>query len=216
MKFKISICFLAIILSVAMPVNAQNAVDIEKTLITSYSMSDDIQLHHKVLEIIRTRFDEGREIDDDIMNIIKAMAKSSITKEVYEDGIHIKTNLEVQLKSISLLGELGGQEALDSMTALLKLSNVYPILLETINSSAAIKAESYDEFIDALVAVMKKQHYLTLDNGFAFAALYTLDRLTEDTGIMLTPEVIKILLTYSESAYIKSVHDYIRKLLLKY
>ena len=121
-----------------------------------------------------------------------------------------------QLKAIQLLGEIGGQESLDSITALLFLSTNQRILFESIYSSSIIEAQNYDEYLEAMVNVMENQHLLHLDNGFAYAAMSALDNITENAGIMLTPDIVKILLIYSSSGYIQSVRDYSRVLLKKY
>ena len=195
---------------------AQNSVDIEKTLIISYAYGDDVQLHHKALDSIQTRYRRNGVIEDEIKKIVFGMAESSIRRETYEDGVLIKTDHDVQLKAIQLLGELGGQDSLDSLTQLLLLSTNQPILLESIYSSSILKAQNYDEYLAAMVHVMENQHYRSMDNGFAYAAVTALDNITDNTDVMLTPDIIKILLLYSSSGYIQSVRDYSRVLLKKY
>lgn len=210
--------FLLFLLFIILPldISAQDNVDIDKTLILSYAQSDDVQLHVKALDSIHIRLNKTGSIDSEIMQIVTAMAESSIRKETYEEGIRIKTDHNVQLKAIKLLGEISGQESLDSVTALLLLSNNQPLLLQSIHSSALIHAENYNEYLLALVKAMENQHILNQDNGFAYAAMSALDVLTEFEDVMLTPRIIEILLIYSSSGYIQSIRDLAMNLLRKY
>lgn len=198
------------------PLLSQTSVDIEKTLIMSYAESDDTALHFKALESIETRFNEKSELDSDCMSIVSAMAKSSIITEVYEDGILIKTNQEVQLAAIGLLGRIGGQEALDDITDLLVHSREYPIVYEAVSSSALIKAEDYSDFLASMVKIMTYEHYTGMDNAFAHTSLITLDSLMTHYGVLLTPDLIKIILLYNENAYMHKVQDLARVILRKY
>lgn len=189
-------------------IHSQDAPDIEKTMIMSYAESDDPVLHFKALESIRKRSEKMDQLDRDCMKIVVAMATSSIITEIYEDGIKIETNKEVQIEAIRLLGFLGGQDSLDALSSLLILSRDYELRYEAVSSSAHVKADDYDAFLEALVDAMKNQHYTNMDNGFAYASLYTVDSLMTDYGILPTKAIIDVILIYRENAYMHKVQDY--------
>jgi len=189
--------------------------DIEKTIIISCAYTDDVQLRQKALDTILLRYERDHFVDDEIMKVVIYLAELGIKTRIYEDLKLLEYDIEINLNAIKLLGRIGGQEALDCITSILLTSTNSRILLESIDSSTQFISQDYRGFMIALEKVMVNQHHINLDNMFAFTALTAIDHIVINTDTVLSADIIDIMMTYMNSAYIQKVLDYSLEILKK-
>ncbi|MDA3810433.1 MAG: hypothetical protein PF518_08910 [Spirochaetaceae bacterium] len=170
----------------------------------AYSNNGQLQL--MALTSLLTKYQKDGSLDKEFLQIPIDLAQEGL---LFENN----KNLDVQLKAISILGEIGGQEALNSLSNILISSKDAKILIEAVHASSQITAEDYKYFINALGTVMKQQHSQFKDNEFAFVSLTAIDNMTQKAGNILTSEILGIMMIYSEGEYNQKVKEYSRNLL---
>jgi len=200
------IAVILIISYININLSAENSVKQDNSVLIHCAYSNDEQLQLVALDSLLAKYKQDGSLKKEMIQIPIDLAQEVSTIETGENPI-------VQLKAIKILGEVGGQDALNGISNLLMSCNNSLILLEAVNSSSQITADDYRYFINALGTVMKQQHSLFKDSGFAYASLSAIDNITKKTGNILTSEVLGIMMVYSEDEYLQKVRDYSRELL---
>ncbi len=182
-------------------------------ILISCAYSNDEELQMMALDSLIGKYRKEGNISKEIIQIPVDLAQKGTLSKNYENGIVVNTGIEVRLKAIKILGEIGGQTALDGLTEVLLTSKDSITIIETVNAASHITAENYDYFLSVLGSKMKTQHSLYKNNAFAFASLNTINSITQKAGNILTSEILGIMMIYSEGEYLHKVRDYSRELL---
>jgi hypothetical protein len=187
-------------------ISAESSTKTENAILMNCAYSNNGQLQLMALTSLLTKYQKDGSLDKEFLQIPIDLAQEGL---LFENN----KNLDVQLKAISILGEIGGQEALNSLSNILISSKDAKILIEAVHASSQITAEDYKYFINALGTVMKQQHSQFKDNEFAFVSLTAIDNMTQKAGNILTSEILGIMMIYSEGEYNQKVKEYSRNLL---
>lgn len=174
-----------------------------QSIIISCAYNGDEALQLMALDSLLAEYRKMGTLEREILLIPENLAQNTLV------------NIKVRLKAIDVLGEIGGENSLISLSGLLMSSNDTMILTEAVKSSSNIDSDDYRNFINALGTVMKKQHSLFMDNSFAITALNAIDKITETAGNILTSEIMGMMMLYSGSEYDQHVKEYSRSLLQK-
>jgi hypothetical protein len=180
---------------------AETAENPDNSIILSCAYSDDKQLQIMALNSLLIQFRKDGTLSKELLEIPRILALSP------------PGNLEVKLKAINILGSIGGNESLSTLSNILSSNNDSLILTEVVNASSKINSEDYRCFVNALASAMKRQHSLFKDNGFAIASLMAIDSITENAGNILSSEILGMMMLYSGNGYEKEVREYSRKLM---
>lgn len=201
MKFiRLSIFFILFSLLI-FEISSETAGNSSNSILINCAYSDDEQLQLMALNSLLAKYKKEGTLEQEILKIPLDLAQGSID------------DLQVQLRAIKVLGEIGGQQSLAGLSGILISSNDSIILTEVVNASSGINCDDYDCFINALGTVMKKQHSQFKNNGFAYASLGAIDNMTKTAGNILSSEILGIMMLYSNSEYDQEVRDYSRRLL---
>jgi hypothetical protein len=208
------LCFLLIFISVFnISLSADTTGKPDNSLLRNCAYGNDEQLQLMALNSILAKYRKDGSISGEMMQIPINLAIDGMGRKSSESGIPAMRNIEVQLKAIGILGEIGGQESLNNLSNLLLTSSDSIILTEAVRASSGITADDYGYYINALGSVMTRQHSLFHDEGFAYTSLRAIDNVTENAGNILTSEVLGIMMIYSDYGYVQKVREYSRKLL---
>ena len=192
---------------------AETAGKPDNTILFNCAYSNDSQLQLMALNSLKAKVTGEVNLDEKDIQILVDLSNRSLLIDNNGKETNIIVSPEVRIKAMGILGEVGGQKSLNAISDILRSSNDSIILIEAVKSSNTIVADDYRYFINTLSTVMKKQHSLFRDNGFANTALTAIDSVTSKTGNILTSEILGLMMLYSEGEYSQEVKDYSRHLL---
>lgn len=179
--------------------------DLEIQIMRSQALADDREMKLLALQTIRSMVESGRH-NDGVYVILESLATEGSARQVRSNGAIINNFPEIRREATQLLGEIGGEQAKDSLIRIMRDDPEPMVLAEAAYALGQIGLNENNEVSDSLVhALLFENARATPDNNLAFAIILALESLSEANGGLADPEAIGALLETASSPYIRAV-----------
>ncbi len=179
--------------------------DLEIQIMRSQALADDREMKLLALQTIRDMVEGGRSADG-VYPILESLATEGSARQVRSNGAVINNFPEIRRQATQLLGEVGGEQAKDSLVRIMLTDPEPMVLAEAAYALGEIGINDNSEVSDSLVQTLLVENANpTPDNNLAFAIILALESLSEASGGLADPEVLNVLLETASSPYIRAV-----------
>jgi HEAT repeat protein len=137
--------------------------------------------------------------------ILDYLAGEGLTRMVRESNRLVNYFPEVRRRAVNLLGQLGSEEAKESLLDIL-LTDIEPMVLaEAAYALGSIGTNDDNRTSTTIAAVLIAQDSVAPDNNFAFASLLAFEKLAETNGGLNDPLAFEAIIRVAQGNYIRSV-----------
>ena len=155
--------------------------NLEVQIISEQASSTDYEMKLLALKSLKGMVDEGRITQDDerVMQILDSLSKEGVGKVVREDGRQINNFPMVRREACAILGQIGGEDAKNSLLNVLLSDNEPMVRAEAVYSLGLIGLNENNEVTKIISWVILQQDLTRPDNNFAFASILALEKIAE-------------------------------------
>ncbi|MEX2443359.1 MAG: HEAT repeat domain-containing protein [Alkalispirochaeta sp.] len=179
--------------------------DLELQIMRSQARANDREMKELALRSIRDMVESG-ETPDGVYVILESLAAEGVGRQVRSNGSIVNNFPEIRRQATELLGQVGGEEAKDTLVGILRDDPETMVLAEAAYALGQIGINENNEVSDYMVqALLRENSSPTPDNNLAFSLIISLERLSEKNGGLPDPEVLNVLLETASSPYIRTV-----------
>jgi hypothetical protein len=165
------------------------------------------------LEYIGEAIDEGNT-GEEIQSALEYLAMEGVLNKTRESGRLTNNYPDVRVKAATYLGDLGTEEAKNTLMKLLLADPEPMVLTEVVKSLAKIGLNNNNETINAISWIVTRFDVLHPDNLLALSALDAYDKFAQKNGGLQDPTVIRTIVRIAEGPYIRPVQDRAKQVLL--
>ena len=180
---------------------------VEMRIIGEQAFSDTRDMKLTALNNLEDMIEEGKitENDREVHYILERLSNEGIGVQLREGKRLVNNYPEVRRRAAKLLGQMGGDQAKDSLINIL-ISDPEPMVLaEAAYALGEIGDNENQQVTQALSYSILDQNIMTPDNNFAFAALLAFEKLAESNGGLQDPSAFRALIRISQGNYIRTV-----------
>ncbi len=179
--------------------------DLELQIMRSQARANDREMKELALRSIRDMVESG-ETPEGVYVILESLAAEGVGRQVRSNGSIVNNFPEIRRQSAELLGQVGGEEAKDTLIGILRDDPEDMVLAEAAYALGQIGLNENNEVSDHMVQTLLRENSSpTPDNNLAFSLIISLERLSERNGGLPDPEVLNVLLETASSPYIRTV-----------
>ena len=161
----------------------QNA---EIRIIREQAITQDRELKMLALENIQEMLYNGKLEGDTTAReahvILDYLAGEGLTRMIRENNRLVNYYPEVRRQAINLLGQLGGDEAKESIVQILLTEAEPMVLAEAAYALGLIGINENNEVSRSLASVVLSQDTIAPDNNFAFASLLAFEKIAQSNS----------------------------------
>ncbi|MCL2410466.1 MAG: HEAT repeat domain-containing protein [Treponema sp.] len=164
------------------------------------------------LEFIREALDRGNT-HDEIRQTLAFLAEESRRSIVIESGRIVNNFPDVRRQAVRLLGQVGTEEAAQSLREALLVENEPMVIQEAIRSLGIIGENEDNQTVLHIAWVFERFDNLNPDNLMALSIIDAFENIARTNNGLTAPEAIRTLFRISEGSYITPVRERARQLL---
>lgn len=182
----------------------QNA---EIRLINEQAVSEDRDMKLVALDNIQDMVDDGKLSTGapEAHFILDYLAGEGLEREVRENRRVINYYPEVRRRAANLLGQIGGENAKDSLVRVL-LTDIEPMVrAEAAYALGIIGINDNNETSQALAAAVLAQDIINPDDNFAYASLLAFDKIAQANGGINDSSALEAIIRIAQGPYIRTV-----------
>ncbi len=179
---------------------------VEMMIIREESRADSRDMKMVALEYIGDAISAGRT-GPDIQQALDYLALEGIVNFAREGGTGRVTNNypDVRMRAAYYLGELGTEDAKNTLIKLVLAENEPMVITEAIKALTKVPNGDNDEVITAISWVVTRFDIINPDNLLALSALDAYEKIAEKNGGIKDPNAIRAILRIAEGPYIQPV-----------
>jgi HEAT repeat protein len=164
------------------------------------------------LEYIRDALDRGSTNDEirQTLAFLSSEGRSTVTRE---SGRIVNNFPDVRRQAVRYLGQVGTEEARQSLIEVLQNESEPMVLQEAIKSLGDIGINTNNQTVSHISWVMERFDNLNPDNLMALATIDAFENIARAYNGLSSPEAVRTLIRISEGNYITPVRDRARQLL---
>lgn len=185
---------------------------IELMIIREQSRADSRDTKLVALEYIDESIASGNT-SEEIRQALEYLALEGTVRQTWENGRLVNNYPDVRAKAAVYLGELGTEEAKDTLIKVLLADPEPMVLTEAVKSLGKIGNDEEDQIIQTISWVVTRFDVLNPDNLLALSALEAFAKLAEANGGIKDPAVVRTIIRISEGSYIRPVKNKAKELL---
>lgn len=179
--------------------------DLELQIMRSQALANDREMKRLALQNIRSMVEDGTQ-NEGVYIILESLATEGVARQVRSNGAVINNFPEIRREATELLGQVGGEQAKDSLLRIVRDDPEPMVLAEAAYALGRIGLNENNEVSDYLTQTLIRENAsATPDNNLAFSLIISLERLSETNGGLPDPEVLGALLETASSPYIRTV-----------
>jgi HEAT repeat protein len=142
---------------------------------------------------------------DDIRQALEYLALEGSVNQTRESGRLMNNYPDVRTKAATYLGDLGTEEAKDTLIKVLLADTEPMVLTEAVKSLGRIGLNEEEQTVEAIAWVVTRFDVLNPDNLLALSALDAFERIAEANGGIKDPAAIRTIIRIAEGSYINPV-----------
>jgi len=150
---------------------------------------------------------------DDIRQTLEYLSREGRRTMSRENGRLINNFPDIRRQAARYLGQIGTEEARDSLLEICQFENEPMVLQEAIKALGDIGLNDNNETITNIAWVMRRFDNLNPDNLMAIATIDAFEKIARKNGGISSPEAIQILMRIAEGQYIRPVQERARQLI---
>ena len=181
--------------------------DIELQILRSQASSNDRQIQMLALQSIRSMGQDGNSKNNPgVSAVLQALATEGLQRQVREGNVVANNFPDVRREACNLLGDMGGQQAKDTLLTVLLDEKEPMVLAEAVYALGKIGLNDNNDVASHISRVLNHETAMVApDNNLAFACMLAIEKLGAKTGGVSDPEVINALLNVASGNYIRDV-----------
>ena len=164
------------------------------------------------LEYIAEALERGNN-SDEIRQTLELLSTEGRRSVARENGRVMNNFPDVRRHAVRYLGQMGTEEARQSLIVVLQSENEPMVLQEAIKSLGDIGSNANNETAINIAWVMDKSTFLNPDNLMALATIDAFEKIAKANNGLTSPEAIQTLRRIAEGHYIRPVKERARQLL---
>ena len=185
---------------------------IELMIIRETARSQSREQKLIALEYIGEALDRG-STNDELRQTLQYLVEEG-TRSVTRENNRVVNNFpDVRRRSARLLGQVGTEEATNSLLGILEFESEPMVITEAIKSLGDIGINNNDRTIIGIIQVARRNDSLNRDNQIALATIDAFEKIARKDGALTNPEAIQLLMRISEGTYITPIKERARQLL---
>lgn len=184
--------------------------------LVSLSYSDEAEFQQRSLDYMERQYSRTGELDEESITALIHLSQYGTLNRTYDKGVRNIHNFNIQNQAIALLARIGGVEASDSFSLLLTFTEEEAVIYELLESVPLVETNEYRDLMNSLGTLMQRRHRSGPDNGFALAALNSVEGILKKPGIMLTGKLVDMMVSYISTGYNNEVQSLAKDLIKQY
>jgi hypothetical protein len=185
---------------------------IELMIIREQSRAESRDMKLVALEYIGDAISSGNT-SDDIRQALEYLALEGSVNQTRENGRLVNNYPDVRTRAATYLGELGTEEAKDTLVKILLADPEPMVLTEAVKSLGKIGLNDEEQTSEAISWIVTRFDVLNPDNLLALSAIETFEKLADANGGIKSPAAIRTLIRIAEGSYIAPVKNRAKALL---
>lgn len=219
MKRSVLVLLLAAVVSVT-PIVAQESgseLTIEEVylqnaeirIIREQAISQDRDMKLLALENIQQMIDDGKLStgSPEAHAILDYLSGEGLTHQVRENRRLVNYYPEVRRRAVNLLGQLGGEQATNTLLSVLRDEIEPMVMAEAAYALGKIGTNKENQTSQTLAAVVLAQDAVAPDNNFAYAALLAFEKLAESNNGINDTVAVESVVRIAQGNYIRLVRQ---------
>lgn len=154
---------------------------VEGVVIKEMVMTDGRDSKFVALQYIEDAIANGRS-SDDIEAALDSLATIGLSTVVREDGRVMNNYPDVRMRACELLGQVGGENAKDTLIKVMYADNEPAVIMTAIRSLTAIGLNEDDEVVQMITWIAKKFDVINPSSSLALEVLNAYEALAPQTN----------------------------------
>jgi HEAT repeat protein len=151
--------------------------------------------------------------NDEIRLTLDYLSREGRSSVARENNRVVNNFPDVRRQSARLLGQIGTEEARQSLLSILQFENEPSVIQEAIKSLGDIGVNDNNDTVTQIAWIVDRFTRTNPDNIMALATIETFEKIARNYNGLNSPEVIRSLILMSEGNYITPVRERARMLL---
>ena len=183
--------------------------NIEIGIIREQAVTLDRDAKMLALDNLQEMVDDGKITEDsaEALYLLDYLAMEGVNRQVRMGGRLINYFPMVRRKAAHILGQIGGETAVNTLLDVLS-DDVEPMVkAEAAYALGQIGFNENEQVSQVLAYEVMNQNIINPDDNFAFAVMLAYEKIAETNGGIWEPSVYLSLIQISQGNYIKDVRD---------
>ncbi len=205
------------LLAAALPVFAQNEDEItveefylqniEMVIIKEQAATLDRDSKLMALKNIQEMIEEGKVTDGDpeVHYVLDYLAQEGIGREINESGRMINNMPIVRKEACTLLGELGGEDAKNTLVDITLKDDEPMVLSEAVYALGKLGINDNNQVSQAVASILLKRNTIAPDDNLAYSALLSFEKIAEANSGLSDPLAFQAIIAIASGNYIRPV-----------
>ncbi len=181
--------------------------NIEMVIIKEQASTLDRDSKLMALKNIEEMIDEGKvsEGDPEVHYILDYLAQEGIGREINEGGRMVNNMPVVRKEACTLLGELGGEDAKNTLVDIALKDNETMVLSEAVYALGKLGINENNQVSQAIASIILSQNAIGPDDNFAYSALLSFEKLAAANNGLSDPLAFQAIIAIAQGNYIRPV-----------
>ncbi|MDC7225837.1 MAG: HEAT repeat domain-containing protein [Spirochaetales bacterium] len=181
--------------------------NIEMVIIKEQASTLDRDSKLMALKNIEEMIDEGKvsEGDTEVHYILDYLAQEGLGREINEAGRMVNNMPIVRKEACTLLGELGGEDAKNTLVDIALKDNETMVLSEAVYALGKLGMNDNNQVSQAVASIILSQNVLGPDDNLAYSALLSLEKIAEANSGLSDPLAFQAIIAIAQGSYIRPV-----------
>jgi hypothetical protein len=181
--------------------------NIEMVIIKEQAATLDRDSKLMALKNIEEMLDDGKVSDGDteIHYILDYLAQEGVGREINQGGRMINNMPIVRKEACTLLGELGGEDAKNTLVDI-ALKDVEPMVLsEAVYALGKLGLNDNNQVSQTIASIVLTQNTIGPDDNLAYSALLSLEKIAAANDGLHDPLAFQAIIAIAQGNYIRPV-----------
>lgn len=181
--------------------------NIEMVIIKEQASTLDRDSKLMALKNIEEMIDDGKVSDGDpeVHYILDYLAQEGIGREVNERGRLVNNMPIVRKEACTLLGELGGEDAKNTLVDITLKDDEPMVLSEAVYALGKLGMNEDNQVSQAIASIVLTQNALGPDDNFAYSALLAFEKIADANDGLNDPLAFQAIIAIAQGNYIRPV-----------
>ena len=181
--------------------------NIEMVIIKEQASTLDRDSKLMALKNIEEMIDEGKvsEGDPEVHYILDYLAQEGIGREINEGGRMVNNMPVVRKEACTLLGELGGEDAKNTLVDIALKDNETMVLSEAVYALGKLGMNENNQVSQAIASIILTQNAIGPDDNFAYSAILSFEKLASANSGLSDPLAFQAIIAIAQGNYIRPV-----------